>query len=129
MRNKKARHALLPEAAPAHAGLLDVGYRIININGIGHLCNQRDPLLGESHMNKRFMVLFVALLFLLTGCAGMSPTEQNILGGGAIGAAGGAIIGGAAFGAPAAGAAIGAGAGLLGGALYDQYQRNRAYGY
>ena len=80
-------------------------------------------------MNMRFMVIVVALLFLLTGCAGMSPTEQNLLGGSAIGAGAGAIIGGAAFGAPGVGAAIGAGAGLLGGYIYDQNQQRRAYGY
>jgi hypothetical protein len=79
-------------------------------------------------MSMRFIVIFVALMFLLTGCAGMTPTQQNVLGGSAIGAAGGAIIGGAAFGAPAAGAAIGAGAGALGGYIYDQNQQRR-YGY
>ncbi len=78
-------------------------------------------------MSMKFMVVFVALLFLLAGCAGMSPTERNVLGGGAIGAGAGAIIGGAAFGAPAAGAAIGGAAGLLGGYLYDQNQRSRYY--
>jgi hypothetical protein len=47
-----------------------------------------------------------------------------VLSGGAIGASSGALIGWAA-GSPAAGAAIGGGAGLLGGFLYDQYEKSR----
>jgi hypothetical protein len=54
----------------------------------------------------------------------MSPTEQRVLSGGAIGAAGGTLIGLAA-GSPAIGAAVGGGAGLLGGFAYDQYQKSR----
>jgi uncharacterized membrane protein len=60
----------------------------------------------------------------LGGCAGMSPTEQRVLSGGAIGAGGGALIG-AAAGSPGTGAAVGAGAGALGGYLYDLYERPR----
>jgi uncharacterized protein YcfJ len=72
-------------------------------------------------------MIIVVFAFLLAGCAGMTPTEQNVLGGGAIGAGAGAVIGAAAGGNPAVGAAIGGAAGLLGGALYDNAQRNRAY--
>jgi len=61
---------------------------------------------------------------LLAGCSGMSSTEQRVLSGGAIGASSGALIGWAA-GSPAAGAAIGGGAGLLGGYLYDRYQKSQ----
>ncbi|MEJ2672182.1 MAG: glycine zipper domain-containing protein [Deltaproteobacteria bacterium] len=43
------------------------------------------------------------------------------------GAAGGALIG-AGAGSATAGAAIGGGAGLIGGYLYDQYEKNK-YGY
>ena len=50
------------------------------------------------------------------------PTQQRMLSGGAIGASSGALIGWAA-GSPAAGAAIGGGAGMLGGFLYDQYEK------
>jgi hypothetical protein len=53
-----------------------------------------------------------------------ATTAQRTLAGGAIGASGGALIGWAA-GSPAAGAAIGGGAGLVGGYLYDQYQKYR----
>ena len=67
------------------------------------------------------LVLVVALA--LAGCSGMSNTQQRVVSGGAIGASSGALIGWAA-GSPAAGAAIGGGAGLLGGYLYDQYEKS-----
>ena len=72
-------------------------------------------------MKKVIILLVVAALF-LGGCANMSNTQQRILSGGAIGASSGALIGWAA-GSPAAGAAIGGGAGMLGGLLYDQYEK------
>ena len=71
-------------------------------------------------MKKMIILLVVAALF-LGGCSNMSATQQRVLSGGAIGASTGALIGWAA-GSPAAGAAIGGGAGMLGGFLYDQYQ-------
>ncbi len=75
---------------------------------------------------KKALILAVVLALALGGCAGMSPTEQRVLSGGAIGASTGTVIGWAA-GSPAAGAAIGGGAGLLGGFLYDQYQKTRGH--
>ena len=74
-------------------------------------------------MKHTVLVIMVAAL-LVVGCAGMSTTQQRTLTGGAIGASSGALIGWAA-GSPAAGAAIGGGAGMLGGFLYDQYQKYR----
>ena len=74
-------------------------------------------------MKKTVIIVMLAAL-LMGGCSGMSYTEQRTLSGGAIGAAGGALIG-AAAGAPGTGAAIGAGAGLLGGYLYDQYEKSQ----
>ena len=68
------------------------------------------------------LVLLAALL--VGGCSGMSYTEQRTLSGGAIGAGSGALIG-AAAGSPGTGAAIGGGAGLLGGYLYDQYEKSQ----
>lgn len=68
------------------------------------------------------IIIIVALI--ATGCSGMSYTAQRTLSGGAIGAAGGAVIG-AIAGAPGTGAAIGAGAGVVGGYLYDQYQKSK----
>lgn len=73
---------------------------------------------------KKVVILVVVLALALGGCSGMSPTQQRVLSGGAIGASGGTLVGWAA-GSPAAGAAIGGAAGLLGGYLYDQYQKSR----
>lgn len=73
---------------------------------------------------KKVLILVVLLAFVFTGCSGMSYTEQRVLSGGAIGAAGGAAIG-AAAGSPATGAAIGAGTGLLGGFIYDRYEKSQ----
>ncbi len=73
---------------------------------------------------KKVMILVVVVALALGGCSGMSSTQQRMLSGGAIGASSGALIGWAA-GSPAAGAAIGGGAGVLGGFLYDQYQKSR----
>jgi len=73
-------------------------------------------------MKKTLAIMVIALA--LSGCAGMSPTEQRVLSGGAIGASGGTLIGMAA-GSPAIGAAVGGGAGLLGGLVYDQYQKSQ----
>ena len=73
---------------------------------------------------KRAAIFIMVAALLVGGCSGMSNTTQRTVSGGAIGAGGGALIGWAA-GSPAAGAAIGGGAGLLGGYLYDQYQKSR----
>jgi hypothetical protein len=74
-------------------------------------------------MRKAVAPLVFALLFSV-GCSGMSNTQQRVLSGGAVGASGGAIIG-AVAGSAALGAAAGGGAGLLGGYVYDQYQKSR----
>ncbi len=74
-------------------------------------------------MNKLSVLLFAAILT-AGGCSGMSYTEQRVLSGGAMGAAGGAVIG-AVAGSAALGAAAGGGAGLLGGYVYDQYQKSQ----
>lgn len=73
---------------------------------------------------KKTVILVVVAAMLLGGCSGMSTTEQRVLSGGAIGAGSGALIGWAA-GCPACGAAIGGGAGLLGGYVYDRYQKSQ----
>jgi hypothetical protein len=73
---------------------------------------------------KKAVILVVVAAMLLGGCSGMSTTEQRVLSGGAIGAGSGALIGWAA-GCPACGAAIGGGAGLLGGYVYDRYQKSQ----
>jgi osmotically inducible lipoprotein OsmB len=73
---------------------------------------------------RKAVILIMVMALALGACSGMSSTTQRTLSGGAIGASSGALIGWAA-GSPAAGAAIGGGAGLLGGYLYDQYQKSR----
>jgi hypothetical protein len=66
------------------------------------------------------LIPIVAVVFLV-GCDGMNHTEQNTLGGAAIGAVGGALIGAAASAHGAGvGALIGAGVGAVGGLIYDQ---------
>ncbi|MEJ2670786.1 MAG: glycine zipper domain-containing protein [Deltaproteobacteria bacterium] len=78
---------------------------------------------------KKAVILLVVATLALGGCTSMSATTaQRTLSGGAIGASGGALIGWAA-GSPAAGAAIGGGVGLIGGYLYDQYQKYNSQTY
>jgi hypothetical protein len=73
---------------------------------------------------RKATVLFLVVILFSWGCSGMSYTEQRVLSGGAIGATGGALIG-AVAGSAGIGAAAGGGAGLLGGYVYDQYQKSR----
>lgn len=65
----------------------------------------------------RIAVAAVACGLLLTGCSGLSSTEQKVLSGGAIGAtvgaAGTAITGGCVACGAAIGGAVGAGAGYV----------------
>ena len=75
-------------------------------------------------MKKKTVVLVVVAVLILGGCSGMSNTEQRVLSGGAIGAGSGALIGWAA-GCPACGAAIGGGAGMVGGYVYDRYEKSQ----
>jgi uncharacterized protein YceK len=75
-------------------------------------------------MKKVVILLLVATLF-MGGCTtANTQTATRTLAGGAIGAGTGSLIGWAA-GSPAAGAAIGGGVGLLGGYIYDQYEKSR----
>lgn len=71
------------------------------------------------------MRLSLVVLIPLAGCSGMSSTEQRTLSGGAGGAGVGAVLG-AIGGNAGLGALAGGGAGLLGGYLYDQYQKSQA---
>lgn len=75
---------------------------------------------------KKILALSLVVIIFACNCSGMTPTEQRVLSGGAIGAASGAAIG-AISGSAATGAAIGGGAGVVGGLLYDLYRRNRGY--
>jgi membrane associated rhomboid family serine protease len=75
----------------------------------------------EEEMTKHSRIVLVLLtIAALTGCAGMTTTQQRVLSGGAIGTAAG--VGTAAVvGAPlAAGAVVGAAAGAVGGYIVDE---------
>jgi len=65
------------------------------------------------------------------GCAGMSRQQQTTLSGGAIGAGGGALLGGVSGGSPAVGAVLGGAAGALTGFILgdqgDGRHRHRNY--
>ncbi len=67
------------------------------------------------------LVKIIPVLALLAGagCDNMNHTDQNVLGGAALGTLGGAAIG-AAAGNAGAGALIGAGVGAVGGYVYDR---------
>jgi osmotically inducible lipoprotein OsmB len=66
----------------------------------------------------RGIAAILCLTLLLSGCAGMSNTEQRVLSGGSIGAGSGLLLGGLP------GAIVGGGAGALGGYLYDSHQES-----
>ncbi|MEZ0262210.1 MAG: YMGG-like glycine zipper-containing protein [Alphaproteobacteria bacterium] len=76
-------------------------------------------------ISKTANLIAVAAVVLVTGCSGMSTTQQRTLSGAAIGtgvgAAGTAMTGGCVT----CGAAIGAAAGAAGGYVYDQHQKNK----
>ncbi|HBA88341.1 MAG TPA: hypothetical protein DCZ75_10245 [Geobacter sp.] len=77
-------------------------------------------------MRSSLYLLIVLLAVTLSACTGMSRQEQSTLSGGAIGAAGGALLGGISGGRPAVGAALGGAAGALTGyILGDQDGRRR----
>jgi len=72
------------------------------------------PRANEAAAMRYTILLLVPAV--MTGCASMTPTEQGVLGGGALGGVTGAIVGNA-VGNTGAGAAIGAGVGALAGGL------------
>lgn len=59
------------------------------------------------------VVTLLILALVLFGCVGMSNRQQGTLSGGAIGAGGGALLGGISGGSPAVGAVLGGAAGAL----------------
>jgi osmotically inducible lipoprotein OsmB len=71
-------------------------------------------------------VLVISLAF--AGCAGMTDTQQRTLSGGAMGAAGGAVIG-AMAGNAGLGAVIGGAAGAGGGFLYGRHKEAEQAAY
>jgi hypothetical protein len=78
---------------------------------------------GGFHMKYAKSLAIVVTFSLLTGCAGMTRTEQSTLSGGAIGAAGGALLSGVSGGSPAVGAVLGGAAGAFTGYLLNPPRR------
>ena len=74
-------------------------------------------------MKRISLCLFAAIFF--AGCAGLTPQQQRILTGGAIGAAGGAAIGAISGGSAGTGALVGGAVGAVGGAIVHEMEKNR----
>jgi len=77
---------------------------------------------------KSITAILVVCCLALTGCTGLSDTQQRALTGTGIGAAGGAVLG-AIGGNAGLGAVAGAAAGLAGGLIYDQVKKNEQASY
>ncbi|HJV64903.1 MAG TPA: hypothetical protein VJ550_04130 [Geomonas sp.] len=79
-------------------------------------------------MRCRKLLAIVLLLLGISGCVGMTPTQQSTLSGGAIGAGGGAFLGAVSGGSPAVGAVLGGAAGALTGYILGEgAERNHYY--
>ncbi len=79
-------------------------------------------------MNRKiFMAATLGGAIALSGCAGMTDTQQRMTTGGAMGAAGGAVIG--AITGDWAWAAAGAAVGVAGGYLVEQQKRREQQAY
>jgi Glycine zipper len=79
-------------------------------------------------MNKITKILTTVLFISLTGCAGLSDTQQRGVTGGLGGAAGGAVIG-AIAGNAGMGALIGGAAGSAGGFLFGKHKESEQRAY
>lgn len=73
------------------------------------------------------VVAATILMISVAGCAGMSPTEQRMLSGGAIGAGAGAAVGAISGGSAATGAVIGGAAGVVGGIIVDEAEKRHGH--
>jgi len=78
---------------------------------------------------RRILAFTLGVVLLVTvGCANMSSKEQRALSGGAIGAAGGALLGAIVGGSPAIGAGGGGAVGAAAGALWEDITRTTSGG-
>ena len=82
----------------------------------------------ELTVKKIVLVVCLVIGIGLSGCSGMSDTQQRTLSGGAIGASAGAVAG-AIAGNTGMGLAIGAAAGVAGGYIYDQNEKSKEAAY
>jgi hypothetical protein len=74
-------------------------------------------------MKRKILMVFVLLVvfvFIAGGCANMTPTQKGAVGGAAVGAVAGQLIGG-----NTKATLIGAGVGALGGALLNDARHNK----
>jgi osmotically inducible lipoprotein OsmB len=79
-------------------------------------------------MNRKFLLAAgLGGVLVLSGCAGMSETEQRVMSGAGIGTAGGAVVG--AITGDWAWAAAGAAVGAAGGYLVDQNKKKQEQAY
>lgn len=79
-------------------------------------------------MKNTILVICLVVGIGLSGCSGMSDTQQRTLSGGAIGASAGAVAG-AIAGNTGMGLVIGAAAGAAGGYIYDQHEKSKEEAY
>lgn len=75
-------------------------------------------------MKRLLSLTLVVALVATAGCANMTTRQQQMLSGGAIGAASGAAIGAIVGGSPLIGAAIGGAAGTAAGALWEDIKKS-----
>jgi osmotically inducible lipoprotein OsmB len=78
----------------------------------------------EGPMKRIPLTLAALMLVSVAGCSGMNSTQQRMLSGGAIGAAGGAALGAVAGGSIVGGALIGGAVGAGAGYIIDQNRRD-----
>jgi hypothetical protein len=87
-----------------------------------------ESLCGWEEMKMRNLAILLILGLALAGCAGMTKTEKSALGGAALGALGGQLIGGDTK-STLAGTVIGAGAGGLAGHYSEAQDRKQQQAY
>jgi len=72
------------------------------------------------------LVLVLALVGSMTGCAGMTDEQQRLLSGGGLGTAGGIALAAVTGGSVLIGAVVGGAAGVAGGALVNEQGRTKS---
>lgn len=72
------------------------------------------------------LVLVLALVGSMTGCAEMTDEQQRLLSGGGIGTAGGVALAAITGGSVLIGAVVGSAAGVAGGALVNEQERTKS---
>lgn len=76
-------------------------------------------------MRQMMVVLIVLACVSMSGCAGMSRTQQKTLSGAGIGAGAGAVLGAVTGGSPVTGAVVGGGVGAATGYILGEHDERR----